>query len=76
MRYEVEVNKQGTVTIPEEVRKLLGVDENDRLVFESTNEGVILRPAAPIEMYSDERIAEFESDADSIADILPELEQQ
>ncbi len=41
----------------------MGVSGDDLLIAETTSEGVLLRPAVtlPVEIYSDERIAEFEA---------------
>ena len=47
--YYSRVTKKGQATIPSVFRKKLGIDEGDRVVFEETDEGLILKPAADIE---------------------------
>ena len=44
------------------MRKRYGLKPNDLLIVEPTAEGILLKPAVatPIELYSDERLAEFE----------------
>ena len=78
MTSEVTITERGTITIPAELRRLFGFRANDRLIVEQTDEGVLLRPAivTPVEIYSEERISEFVSDEDEIAEILPELERE
>lgn len=58
----VKLGKKGQVSIPKSVLQSLGVQEEQLLILETTDDGaILLRPAAtfPIEMYSDERIEEF-----------------
>ena len=49
------------MTLPVKLRHILGVQGDDVLIAESTDEGVLLRPAAvmPVEMYSEDRVEEF-----------------
>ena len=56
-----KVGKRGTVVIPSALRRRYGLAEGRLLVAEARAEGILLRPAAvlPIEVYSDERQAEF-----------------
>lgn len=59
----VKLGKKGQVTIPKSVLRSVGVTDESPLLVETTDDGaIILRPAGvyPFEMYSDERIAEFE----------------
>jgi len=54
---------KGQVTIPGAVRKQLHLQGGDPLLVDVTPEGsIVLRPAGvyPIEIYTDERIKEFE----------------
>jgi AbrB family looped-hinge helix DNA binding protein len=56
---------RGQVTIPGALRKQLHLQGGDPLLVEATPEGsIVLRPAGvyPIEIYSDERIKEFEKE--------------
>ena len=76
VRKEVTVSSRGTVTIPAEVRRAMGLKGNDRLVVETTDRGLLLCPAALVltELYSDQRIDEFESDNEAIAQAVTDLE--
>lgn len=78
MQYEVTLNDRGTLTLPAALRRALGLRPQDRLIIEPTEDGLLLRPAVliPVEIYSDERIAEFTSDEGAIEKILPDLEKQ
>ena len=53
--------KRGTVVIPSSLRKLFGITEGEFFIAESTDEGILIRPAkaVPAEIYSRERVAEF-----------------
>src|SRR5260370_32509880 len=56
-----KVGKKGVFTIPAALRKRFGLVDGSLLIAEECDGGIMLRPAAamPIEMYSDERTAEF-----------------
>jgi AbrB family looped-hinge helix DNA binding protein len=59
----VKLGKKGQVSIPTAILRRLGLEGGSHLIVETTDEGaILLRPAAvyPIEIYSDERIREFE----------------
>ena len=62
MRNIVNINERGTLTLPKELRKKLGLSGEGHVLAEETDEGVMLRAGAsfPIEIYTDARIAEFE----------------
>ncbi len=62
MRNIISINERGTLTLPKELRKKLGLQKAGQVIAEETPGGVILQPAAafPIEIYTDERIAEFQ----------------
>ena len=62
MKATVIVNSRGVVTLPAKLRQSLGIKADDHLIAETTPEGLLLRPAVtlPIEMYTEERIAEFD----------------
>jgi AbrB family looped-hinge helix DNA binding protein len=58
----VKLSKKGQVNIPRRVLSDLGVPAGSMLIVETTADGaIVLRPAAvsPIEIYDDERLAEF-----------------
>jgi AbrB family looped-hinge helix DNA binding protein len=56
-----KVGKKGVYTIPALLRRRFGFDEGSLIIAEEREEGILLRPAVatPVEVYSDERIAEF-----------------
>jgi len=58
----ININDRGTLTLPKELRRRLGVNGNSQVVAEETDEGVLLRAGAtfPIEIYSEKRLAEFD----------------
>lgn len=57
----ININERGTLTLPKEMRRRLGVQGNAQVVAEDTEEGILLRPGVtfPVEMYSEKRLAEF-----------------
>lgn len=57
------LGKKGQVTIPRAILRAVGLMGDVPLLVETTPEGaILLRPAAvyPIEIYSDQRVAEFQ----------------
>jgi len=44
MQKQAKITSKGQITVPIEVRRMLGVKAGDRLLFESDGEGVRLRP--------------------------------
>ena len=62
MKTSLTVSRRGVVTLPAKLRQALGIKADDQLIAETTPEGLLLRPAVtlPIEIYSDERIREFD----------------
>jgi AbrB family looped-hinge helix DNA binding protein len=59
----IQVNARGIITLPKEIRKALGLDKGGVVMAEQRDGGVMLMPAVayPIEIYSDDRVAEFDS---------------
>lgn len=57
----LKVGKKGSFVLPSSLRKEYGFEEGTLVIAERRKEGVMLRPAVvtPIEIYTDERIAEF-----------------
>ena len=57
----ININDRGTLTLPREMRRRLGVSRNAQIVAEETDEGILLRPGVtfPVELYSGARLAEF-----------------
>jgi bifunctional DNA-binding transcriptional regulator/antitoxin component of YhaV-PrlF toxin-antitoxin module len=62
MRNIININERGTLTLPKALRRKLGLEKKGQVIAEETDHGVILQPVAafPIEIYTDERIAEFQ----------------
>lgn len=60
-RTAARIDDGGNLIIPEEFRRRHRLDENDRVVVESTDEGILLRPVSSLSRhtYSDQRRAEF-----------------
>ncbi len=44
MQKQAKITSKGQVTVPHEIRRALGVQSGDRLIFESGEEGVRVRP--------------------------------
>jgi AbrB family looped-hinge helix DNA binding protein len=63
MKTTLTVTRRGVVTLPAKLRQALGIKGDDQLIAETTPEGLLLRPAItlPIEIYSDERVREFDA---------------
>ncbi|HVS11029.1 MAG TPA: AbrB/MazE/SpoVT family DNA-binding domain-containing protein [Planctomycetota bacterium] len=76
MKERVTINDRGVVTIPAALRRAFGLKAGEELIAEDTPEGILLRPAVsvPIEVYTEERIAEFTRDEVAIEELLREIE--
>lgn len=72
MKTTLTITERGVITLPSKLRKALGLSANDQLIAETTPEGLLLRPAVtlPIELYSDERLREFEEAETELAAVL------
>ncbi|HUD47999.1 MAG TPA: AbrB/MazE/SpoVT family DNA-binding domain-containing protein [Candidatus Baltobacteraceae bacterium] len=57
----ININDRGTLTLPKEMRRRLGISHNAQVVAEETDEGILLRLGVtfPVELYSEKRLAEF-----------------
>jgi len=57
----ININERGTLTLPIEMRRRLGVSSSSQVVAEETDDGILLRAGVtfPVEVYSDKRLAEF-----------------
>jgi AbrB family looped-hinge helix DNA binding protein len=55
------VGKRGTIVIPAELRRRLGLEEGAYVILEEAADGLLIRGAAivPLEVYSPRRKAEF-----------------
>lgn len=61
----VKLGRRGQVSIPQALLRSLGLEGEGWLIAEPGDNGaIVLRPAGvyPIELYSDERIAEFDAE--------------
>ena len=72
MRATISVSGRGLIAIPAEMRKAAGIRPQDTLLAETTTEGILLRSEVtpPTEIYSPERIAEFDSAESELAEEL------
>jgi bifunctional DNA-binding transcriptional regulator/antitoxin component of YhaV-PrlF toxin-antitoxin module len=62
MTTTIQINKRGNLTLPMPLRKMLGLEKGGVVLAESSDRGIMLKPAVAfsIELYSDSRIAEFD----------------
>ena len=72
MTTTIQINKRGTLTLPKELRKRLGLEKGGVIIAEVSDNGIILKPAVafPIEMYTDSRIKEFEKEDEKLMEHL------
>lgn len=72
MKTTLTITGRGVITLPAKLRRALGLSADDQLIAETTPEGLLLRPAVtlPIEMYSDERLREFDEAEAELALVL------
>lgn len=74
----VKIGNKGQVSLPRRVLEAAGIEAGSQVIVESDADGSIrLRPAAiyPVEIYSDERIAEFERE-NQLSDALKRRARQ
>ena len=62
MTTTIRVSRTGALTLPEPCLRSLGLGQGGVVTVEETPDGVLLRPATvlPLEMYTDERVREFD----------------
>jgi AbrB family looped-hinge helix DNA binding protein len=72
MKATLTVSGRGLIAIPAKMRKAAGLQPQDNLIAETTPEGILLRPAVtlPVEIYTRERIAEFDAAESELAEAL------
>jgi AbrB family looped-hinge helix DNA binding protein len=72
MQATVTINSRGVVTLPAKLRQAMGLKGDDQLIAETTSEGILLRPAItmPLEVYTPERLREFEEAEAELAAVL------
>jgi AbrB family looped-hinge helix DNA binding protein len=63
MTTTVQLSPRGTLTLPKKLRDKFALTGDAIVILEDTDEGILVRPAAvfPIEIYTDKRLAEFET---------------
>ena len=73
MKATVTITSRGVITLPAKLREALGLKADDQLIAETTSEGLLLRPAVtlPVEIYSEDRIREFDAAESELANLLP-----
>lgn len=67
MKKLLTLTTRGVITLPARMREAAGFPPTGQILAETTDEGLLLRPAVtlPVEVYSAARIAEFdEAEAD------------
>jgi AbrB family looped-hinge helix DNA binding protein len=67
-----QLSDRGTITLPARVRRELGLVEGDVLTVRLSGRSIVLTPAVvtPVELYDEQRIAEFERNAKLTRDEL------
>jgi len=72
MKTTLTITERGVITLPAKLRRAMGLAANDQLIAETTPDGLLLKPAVtlPIEMYSDERLREFDAAEAELAAVL------
>ncbi len=72
MRVILSVSSRGLIALPAAMRQAVGIRPQDSLIAETTSEGILLRPAVtlPVEIYSQERIAEFDAAESELSQAL------
>lgn len=75
MQATLTINSRGVVTLPAKLRQAMGLRADDQLIAETTPQGLLLRPAVtlPLELYTPERLQEFDDAEAELAAMLPKL---
>lgn len=73
MQATLTINSRGVITLPAKLRQAMGLKPDDQLIAETTPQGLLLRPAItlPLEMYTPERVQEFDEAEAELAAVLP-----
>ena len=76
MHATLTINSRGVVTLPAKLRQAMGLKADDQLIAETTPQGLLLRPAVtlPLELYTPERLQEFDESEAELAAVLPTLD--
>ena len=72
MKATLTVTSRGVVSLPAKLRRATGIKADDRLIAETTPEGILLRPTVtlPVEIYTPNRIREFASEEAALGKVL------
>ena len=73
----VKLGKKGQVSIPRSVLRALGIQGEQMMTVEISDDGaIVLRPAGvyPLELYDDARIAEFLAEDEMPADLQERMD--
>ena len=72
MQTLITVSGRGLIALPSELRKAAGILPQDTLIAQTTPEGILLRTAVtlPLEIYTPERVAEFDAAEAELASVL------
>ncbi len=72
MKMTLTLTSRGVITLPAKLRRALNLKADDQLIAEPTADGLLLRPAVtlPIEIYTDERVREFDEAEEELANVL------
>ncbi len=74
MQATLTINSRGVVTLPAKLRQAMGLKADDQLIAETTPQGLLLRLAVtlPLELYTPERVQEFDAAEAALAAVLPQ----
>ena len=72
MQTLITVSGRGLIALPSELRKEAGILPQDTLIAQTTPEGILLRTSVtlPLEIYTPERVAEFDAAEAELASVL------
>jgi bifunctional DNA-binding transcriptional regulator/antitoxin component of YhaV-PrlF toxin-antitoxin module len=72
MKTILTVSSRGVISLPAKLRRVAGIHPEQTLIAESTSEGILLRPAItlPLEIYTEQRVAEFDAGEAELEKIL------
>ena len=70
MRVTLTVTDRGTITLPAKLRKEMGIEADSLLIAETTEDGILMRPAValPVEVYSEDQLREFAAAEQDLAE--------
>jgi bifunctional DNA-binding transcriptional regulator/antitoxin component of YhaV-PrlF toxin-antitoxin module len=68
------INSRDVVTLQAKLRQAMGLKAGDQLIAETTPQGLLVRPAVtlPLELYTPERLQEFDAAEVELAAVLPQ----